>query len=71
MYKLDSKAQEAKREEIEIIKSALGTPAGAKLMELLEQRFQRGTLFSDDALRMARNTAKYDLVEEIKTLLEA
>lgn len=68
---LDSKSKEAIREKIEIVKAALDTPAGEKFMDLLEQEFQRGSMFSPDAMKMARNTAKHDLVEEIKLLLEA
>lgn len=51
--------------------SALGGSEGEKLMKVLRDTFQRGKLFDENAIKMARNCGQYELVEYLNEMLEA
>jgi len=50
--------------------AALSTRDGKIMLDKLVSVFQKSTLFNTDPLKMAYNTAQYELIEYIKMLGE-
>lgn len=55
---------------VRIANAALSGPDGKKLLDHLEDRFQRRKMFADSATKMAYQVGQYDAVEYLKKLLE-
>lgn len=63
--------QIALREKSELLHRTFNNPTGEECLKMLSNTFQRGTLFDECALKMARQVGQYEVVEYIKEMLEA
>ncbi|MEE4280400.1 MAG: hypothetical protein V2I41_00545 [Pseudomonadales bacterium] len=53
-----------------VVVSAFRSPDGKALLEYLEGRYQRCRLYNDNPHKTAYNCGQFDLVEELKQILE-
>lgn len=51
--------------------TCFSTEAGKAVLAELERIYCKSSIFSNDALVMARNAAQYDLVTDIKNMIQA
>lgn len=63
--------REKLREKAELVNRTLDNETGKAFLEMLEETFQRGRLYDANPNTMAYNVGQHELVEYLKTMMEA
>jgi hypothetical protein len=59
------------REKAELVNRALDNETGQAFLAMLEETFQRGVLYHENPTKMGYNVGQHELVEYLKTMMEA